>query len=343
MKRFLAFALVVSFLVLAGCGQAQPTYATYKHLTYRVPDGYDFEAIDDGTIYTHCSDTQLLEVTSTPAPDEPVTEEALTDTVRGLLGNAPESARAENVGSIEGLVYSGEIPIDGEDIATCGFIFCADAEIYCVAVLSMGGPKEETESVLTNVMDSLSCDVATTPLQQSEPEDAADETLDETVPEEDPDMVQGIPGSNSTDLLVGMTGAGFPVYDHKTTDDDGTQYWQCQKESTLGATMSYLVHQNDAKEITKVVFDYQCAIGADAESSNTLAALEGPTFLGFCATFGYTDSDTDTARQWVLDNSEAAFAGDTIETDIGGAHFTLDGYTGEAGYYTYLTLKVEPN
>lgn len=170
------------------------------------------------------------------------------------------------------------------------------------------------------------------PTENDEHETAApSEPMETPAPTENTEDTRGILGSHATDIRMGLTKFGLEEAPFSAAPDDAKKVFahSCIANYTdpvLGVTYDYSLTLDSNFQVIGASFGISND-GAEEDAYQTLAAL----YLGFCATMPYDKSDTEAAKQFVLDNIYEISAENSAELVIGDAKFELRGI--KAGYH----------
>lgn len=159
---------------------------------------------------------------------------------------------------------------------------------------------------------------------------APTEPIETPAPIDSTEDICGILGSNATDIRMGLTEFGLEEAPFSDAPDDAKNVfaYSCTTSYTdqiLGVTYDYSLTLDPNFQVIGASFGISND-SAEEDAYQTLAAI----YLSFCATMSYNNSDTDTAKQFILDNIYEINAKNSAEMVIGDAKFELHGL--KAGY-----------
>ncbi len=163
------------------------------------------------------------------------------------------------------------------------------------------------------------------------------------VPETEPRQktLIGIPGSNATDIRVGLEQAGgIPKGEIKDAAETSFSSKYCASSmeiSGTGVTLAYNLSLDDNKAITTAVFSI---ISSQAARNEDLLGF-AQSYFSYCASMPYDTADTVNAQEWVSQNlSDYA---NSPQTTIGDAKFSIAATVNtETGGIVDLTLTITP-
>lgn len=148
-------------------------------------------------------------------------------------------------------------------------------------------------------------------------------------PSEEYAMV-GIPGSHIKDIQLSVASYGMDDDSAQGAPDGAPYRWTASKSWEFpGSTilLDYSIIGDDDSQLISGSF------GAtwDGITSTDIFKRIAADYLGFIATLPYDTSDTQAAKQWVLEQMETVAGSDPVSKTIGDATFTLSGSTAADG------------
>ncbi len=163
------------------------------------------------------------------------------------------------------------------------------------------------------------------------------------IPETEPQQktLVGIPGSNATDIRVGLEQAGgIPKGEIKDAAETGFSTKYCSSSMEIagtGVTLAYNLSFDDNKAITTAVFSI---ISSQSARNEDLLGF-AQSYFSYCASMPYDTADTSKAQEWVSQNlSDYA---NSPQTTIGNAKFSIAAtVNAETGDIVDLTLTITP-